>query len=138
MTHPSLMDFSRPDRRQILKDASKARGSGKWGMWETVELPDGIASRGWLKDIRRAHKNKVFSVLERPVAGGIIHLGVSSLSGIRPTWWEMQRIKCDLAGQDATAVEVYPPSDEVVDDADMFHIWILPQPLPFSLYRRVG
>ena len=40
----------------------------------------------------------------------------------------------DLA-RGATAVEVYPPSDQVVDGADMFHIWVLPEPLPFSLYE---
>lgn len=56
-----------------------------------------------------------------------------SLSQERPTWWEMQRIKCDLSGKQSTAVEVYPPSDQVVDGADMFHIWVLPEPLSFGL-----
>lgn len=61
------------------------------------------------------------------------HLAIASLSGERPTWWEMQRIKDELAGPDAMAVEVYPPAAEVVDEADMFHIWVLPQPLTFGL-----
>lgn len=61
---------------------------------------------------------------------------MASLSAIRPSWWEMQRIKDELAGKGCTAVEVYPPADEVVDDADMFHIWVLPEPLAFSLAPR--
>lgn len=64
------------------------------------------------------------------------HLAVSSLSGIRPTWHEMQRIKDDLAGPDTTAIEVYPPQREIVDGADMFHIWVLRGKLPFGLFHR--
>ena len=48
----------------------------------------------------------------------------------------MQRIKDEIAGQDATAVEVYPPHSEIVDQADMYHLWVLPEPLPFSLADR--
>lgn len=47
----------------------------------------------------------------------------------------MQRIKDELAGVDATAIEVYPPKAEVIDQADMFHIWVLPGKLPFGLHK---
>ena len=47
----------------------------------------------------------------------------------------MQRIKNEIASITATAVEVYPPSSEVVDGAHMFHIWVLTDPLPFGLAR---
>ena len=67
---------------------------------------------------------------------GARHLAISSLSGIRPTWPEAQRMKNELAGDDATAVEVYPPQGEVVDQADMYHLWVLPGPIPFSLNMR--
>ena len=77
-------------------------------------------------------RNKVFSVLVRD-CGCTIHLAIASLSGDRPTWHEMQRIKDDLAGAHATAVEVYPPRAEVVDQADMFHLWLVSD-LPFSLF----
>jgi hypothetical protein len=38
----------------------------------------------------------------------------------------MQRIKDTLAGPDRAAVEVYPPASEVVDQANMYHLWVLP------------
>jgi len=50
----------------------------------------------------------------------------------------MQRIKDELAGHDRTGVEVYPPHDEIVDQADMYHLWVLPEPLPFTLVKREG
>jgi hypothetical protein len=109
-----------------------------WGAWEILEYPDGVLSgRGWLRDVRQVRKNKVFAVLVRPHERGV-HLAVSSPSGIRPTWWEMQRIKNEILGEEATAVEVYPPNSEVVDEADMFHIWSI-DPLPFTIFTaKVG
>lgn len=41
-------------------------------------------------------------------------------------------------GPEATAVEVYPPHAEIVDDADMYHLWVLAAPLPFSLFPRTS
>ncbi|EHK57726.1 hypothetical protein MAXJ12_08384 [Mesorhizobium alhagi CCNWXJ12-2] len=132
-----LMRYSRQERRQILKDEQRARSTGKWGPWEVVPVtPDMMGGRGWTREITRAHRNGVFCVLERQLPSGVVHLAVTSASQQRPTWWEMQRIKNELGSETATAVEVYPPQSEVVDGADMFHIWLLPKPLSFSLYWK--
>jgi hypothetical protein len=130
-----LARVGRPERRRLLAEEVRRRKSGDWGAWEVIELPHGTGSRGWGGDCRRAYRNKVFSVLERFLVIGVTHLAVASLTEERPTWWEMQRIKCELAGPDATAVEVYPPAAEVVDGADMFHIWVIPGGLSFSLWE---
>lgn len=120
-------------RKSILQRERRLRKSGDWGEWERVENPHRFTS-GWLGEVDHVRRNRVFSVLVRDV-GTAIHLAVSSLSGDRPSWPEMQRIKNDLAGQNATAVEVYPPANQVVDEADMYHLWVLFAPLPFSLFR---
>ena len=39
---------------------------------------------------------------------------------------------------DATAIEVYPPQADVVDEADMFHIWVLRGKLPFGLHKPMA
>lgn len=133
MSHDILYAMPRHERRALLQREQRARKTGEWGPWETLEFVAGIGGRGWTNHVRRAHRNTVFSVLERPVRGGVVHLAVSSLSETRPTWPEMQRIKDELAGTDATAVEVYPPQGEIIDEANMYHIWVLPGPLWFSL-----
>lgn len=120
------------ERKKILERERRLRRSGEWGEWERLENPKRFAPVGWLGQVDHIRKNRVFSVLVRD-AGSAIHLAITSLSGDRPSWPEMQRIKSELAGPNATAVEVYPPDDEVVDDADMYHLWVLFQPLPFSL-----
>jgi hypothetical protein len=134
--NPALIHVDRATRRNLLSAEAKNREAGTWGEWETLTFPRGSVGKTWAADFTTAHKNKVFSVLDRTLANGVRHLAVSSLSGIRPGWREMQRIKDDLAGCDKTAVEVYPPATEIVDQADMFHIWVLTAPLDFSLSER--
>jgi hypothetical protein len=131
-----LLNVDRNRRRVLLRAEAVARERGEWGEWEILTFPAGSCGRGWAREFTIAHRNKVFSVLDR-TTNGARHLAVTSLSQVRPTWWEMQRIKDDLAGKEATAVEVYPPHDEIVDGADMFHIWVLPYRLPFGLSTPV-
>jgi len=53
------------------------------------------------------------------------------------SWDELQQAKNDAWGEHATAVEIYPPQDEMVNEANMRHLWLIehPEKLP-SLYRR--
>lgn len=135
--HDVLKSVPAKERQRLLNLERKARQSGQWGEWETLTFPAGLCGGGgWASEFTTAHRNRVFSVLDRMTGPGIRHLAVASLSGIRPTWWEMQRIKDDLAGADATAIEVYPPRTDVVDEADMFHLWVLRGKLPFGLHVR--
>ena len=131
--NPVLQHANRNERRHLLKNEERNRANGTWGEWETLYFPAGTVGRGWAMEFTKVHKNKVFSVLDRTTNGNTRHLAVTSLSQIRPSWYEMQRIKDELAGKEATAVEVYPPHAEIVDGADMFHIWVLPYRLPFGL-----
>jgi hypothetical protein len=131
--NPALLHVDRNTRRQFLAAEAKNRDAGTWGEWEVITFPRGTIGKGWSGDFTKAHKNKVFSVLDRTLPNGVRHLAVASLSGIRPSWREMQRIKDELAGCASTAVEVYPPATEIVDQADMFHIWVLTERLPFTL-----
>lgn len=133
MVNHVLSLVSRSTRRRLLEAEAQARRSGQWRAWESEPIPYGAAGHGWAAELSTAHRNGVFAVLERTLPNGVRHLAISSLSGVRPSWWEAQRIKDELAGQGATAIEVYPPRNEVVDGADMFHLWVLTDPLPFGL-----
>lgn len=50
-------------------------------------------------------------------------------------WHDFQRIKNEIVGESATAIEVYPPQADLVDEAHLYHLWILPKEfhLPFTL-----
>lgn len=51
-------------------------------------------------------------------------------------WKDKQRIKDELCGSDRIAVEVFPEQENLVDQADVYHLWVLPQgfELPFGLH----
>lgn len=40
-------------------------------------------------------------------------------------WREMMKIKCQLFGAQACAVEFYPPMSQLVDDANIYWMWLL-------------
>jgi hypothetical protein len=42
------------------------------------------------------------------------------------TWDELQKIKDECLGPEATAVEFYPPADGVVNELNMRHLWEVP------------
>lgn len=60
--------------------------------------------------------------------------------GDRIGWDVLQAIKNDLLGREVEAVEVYPAADDVVDEANLRHLWEWPQAIahvmPFNLNRR--
>lgn len=51
-------------------------------------------------------------------------------------WQDLQRVKNELAGPQARAVEVYPPASDLVDSAHLYHLWVWPAsvPCPFDLF----
>ena len=42
-------------------------------------------------------------------------------------WREFQEIKNDLCGKEREAIEIYPSESRLVDEANTFHLWVLPE-----------
>lgn len=53
------------------------------------------------------------------------------------SWDELQRLKAEAGYADLCAVEVYPPDDDVVNVANMRHLFLLPA-LPAFMWRRAA
>lgn len=53
----------------------------------------------------------------------------------RITWDELQEIKNQCGFSDMAAVEVFPPSCDVVNVANMRHLWVLPS-VPSYCWRK--
>ena len=99
---------------------------------------DRPAKEGWLSEVDTVWSNKVFAVLKREVPtmiGTVTHLAIRDVAGEPLLWRHLQRIKNELIGLERVAVEVYPPVSELVDQANMYHLWVLPEgvQLPFTL-----
>ncbi|WP_113132723.1 DUF7694 domain-containing protein [Hyphomicrobiales bacterium] len=133
------------NRQQRLAARSLERRGlrGDWGPWRLTNLPDGIpGGTGWCKEVRLAQANNIYVVLVRPFldenGAEVMHLAIRTASQLEPPWRDMQRIKNELFGPEATAVQVMPPQSELIDEADMYHMWVLSDPLTYSLFDRRG
>lgn len=132
-------------QQRLAARAMERKGlKGIWGEWRKTQLPAGIpGGNGWCREVREAWANNIYAVLIRPLldeAGdGVIHLAIRTASSLEPPWRDMQRIKNEICGMEATAVQVMPPESELVDEADMYHMWVLSSRLPFTLaYSRAA
>lgn len=52
-------------------------------------------------------------------------------------WRDIQRIKNEICGPEREAVELYPAESRLIDTANQFHVWVMPEGvmLPFG-YRE--
>lgn len=91
--------------------------------------------------LKHCYLNGIYSVQWFEVEtewGQVVHLMVRRHDeGPIREWTHMQRIKNELVGPERVAVEVYPAQSEVVDQANMYHLWVLPEGfrLPFGLEK---
>ncbi len=53
------------------------------------------------------------------------------------TWDELMKVKSGIGFGDRWAVEVYPPPSEVVNVANMRHLFLLSEPPPYA-WRKTG
>lgn len=47
-------------------------------------------------------------------------------------WEDLMQIKNEIGRGDKWAVELFPPDKEIVNGANMRHLWILPEPPPYG------
>lgn len=73
---------------------------------------------------------QIFRPVGQPVRLSIVSVVLSAdgswQDGI--TWDQLQKIKSDVGFGDSWAVEVFPPNDEVVNVANIRHLWVIPAP----------
>lgn len=94
---------------------------------------------GWFGELDRVYrKDNDYVVMIRDVKtpfGTVQHACMRNTNNTDIPWAEKQRIKNELFGKEAQAVEVFPKESLLVDQVNMYHIWVLPETyeLPFGL-----
>jgi hypothetical protein len=53
-------------------------------------------------------------------------------------WRELQRIKTELCGAEREAIEIYPPESQLIDSANQFHLWVMPEGMNAPVGFRYG
>ena len=129
---------TREQRRQLKQDNKK---------WPTylLEIPESQwpqRQSTFKSGPTRVWRSSRFAVQAYPAdAPAIVRLTVNrtEIAGDRwsaeISWDELQQIKNEAGYGDWTAVEIFPPDCEIVNVANMRHLWILPS-LPEYAWRR--
>ena len=130
------MKLSKPGLRKL---AAKP-----FGPWERRDIAAENAIRPDRKNYRPyAFLNNRYSVQISDDAtewGLVVHLWIRRHDGeMVRSWSDMQRIKNELVGEERVGVEVFPAVSKLVDEANMTHLWVLPEgfSLPFSLNKAI-
>lgn len=107
------------------------------GPWREGRIPNERDSP-LLQNIHRTCHNGFYSVLfseDQTAWGPVLHLWIRNKPNTSISWAEKQRIKDELVGPERVAVEVFPARSRLIDHANMYHLWVLPEgfELPFAL-----
>lgn len=135
--------LNRKDRRARLATARQAPDK-----WTFESRPDAAAAisraqRQWGRCIA-CYCSALYSVqvYERATGWGeVTHLCIRRHTGSTDVpWADKQRIKDLIAGPERVAIEVFPAAAELTDQANLYHLWVLPDgfDLPFALESHDG
>ncbi|MFD1884016.1 DUF7694 domain-containing protein [Paenibacillus wenxiniae] len=114
---------------------------GSTSGWIRRPTPKGTGvGTGWFGELNKAWSSKdgQYFVMARDVQtdwGLVTHVCIRNAQSSDISWAEKQRIKNELLGEWRTAIEVFPDTRELVDEANMYHLWLLPYDfeLPFTI-----
>ena len=131
--------MSRTNRQARRAMDFKSLAAQGWSSWEWRN--DLVGHPEAMSGMKCCCLNNRYSVqfFEQITAWGKVdHLLIRRHDGkANVPWADKQRIKDELMGADRTAVEVYPAVVDLVDEADVYHLWVLPEgmKLPFGLSK---
>ena len=104
------------------------------------QLKQGTGWFGELDNVYRRpmeHDNEYIAMFRtiQTEFGEVKHVCIRNTAGTDIPWVEKQKIKNELFGKEAQAIEVFPKESLLVDEANMYHLWILPDDytIPFGL-----
>lgn len=135
---------NRAHRRAVL---SVLRGQREWQPFERVEIAPAVVAeyRRRQGDFLTGWRNNIYSVqvFRRSDAwegGEVLHLAIRRHDGHEvEAWSDLQRIRNEIVGAERVAIEVYPSDAEVIDSANMRHLFVLPEGVtggPFTIAGR--
>lgn len=101
-------------------------------------LLDEMHPHGWA-----CYKNHLYTVLASPMTvdgwAGLVELSIRRNDrGTAKDWRHFQRIKNDIMGPDREGCELYPAQSRLVDNANQYHLWVLPVGASFPFGFQYG
>lgn len=129
--------MNRAERRRLERESGNSRITG----WVQHPSPKQLKKNGgWFGELDRVYRDEKsqYVVMVRSVEtewGTVEHVCMRNAAGTDIPWSEKHRIKNEIFGKERAAIEVFPKESELVDEANMYHLWVLPPSmvLPFGI-----
>lgn len=123
-----------PQPNPQARELDPERWDNEWALYQTGQI--------------KVYQNSIYMVHVRHLdldkqEDGVIHLSIrrNDREAIRD-WRHFYRIKNELSGPKREAVEIYPSEDHLVDQANQYHLWVMPTgvelPFGFREGQQVG
>lgn len=120
--------------------------AGRWESMRELESPEDLLdeaneeldARG-VPPFERAFENDTYTVAVRDVryeAGGHLwtHLAVTRIDKAPiHKWADLQQIKNEICDPEREAIELYPAQSRVVDWANIYHLFVLPDDVELAV-----
>jgi hypothetical protein len=138
------MAFQKPSGAQLHRACSKERSERRSGNWSPLQRQSDldvaqfvqlcVATDGprtaWA-GTTDAWTNGWLTVWRRPLASTQLglkldHIAFRTATGDELCWKEKQRLKDEIFGKNRMAIEIYPLDEDLVDQANLYHLWVFP------------
>ena len=131
--------MSRIHNRLSKKNGKKLMKLG-WNEFEDITESSKLRLDYRTEMADRIYQNNIFivQVYDRVTEWGMVKKAMIRRNDALPVhnWQVFQRLKNEIFGEDATALEVYPKKKNLVDVANMYWLWVLPQGFDCPLEMR--
>jgi hypothetical protein len=104
------------------------------GLFREIPIPEINRAMGFIK--AWANNRYKVSIALQPFEGRLVTKMLVSRIDDKPIpnhWSELQRLKNHFLGEEVVAVEFYPKASKLVDLANVYWLWVLPELQDFGL-----
>ena len=122
---------------KCIEDMSGFVDNSPWSDWEEGEVDRSDPKVAFAFRTEAVLLNSKYQVAIRAKetpSGRMIHLSIKrhDKMPIRD-WRDLQRIKNELVGEEAEAMELFPKESNMVDTSNQYHMWVFPDAtFPFA------
>ena len=129
--------------RQTRRSTLQSIKTQDWGEWSwarlgEIDCTDVPIPHGLLK----AATNNIYSVqfFKWSCAWGVVDRLLIRRHDHKQIakWGDLQRIKNELISCDRVALQIFPEQQHLVDEANLYHLWVLPEGTSLPIGYRHG
>jgi ribosomal protein S18 acetylase RimI-like enzyme len=119
---------SRNVKRERIRELERLGRKDGWGVWEDRSDRAYLAPYDGCAGLWHNNLFTVQAYRRQTEFGECLLVAIQGLRRNQDVFWsDKQRIKNELFGERRTAIEVYPPQSDLVDEAHIYWLWVLPE-----------